>query len=248
MLQVFKILRLLLMKIWMPVLVSVTLTIIANSLVVNTSFSRVMHPENQAPQTKDIELVYEALAEDVVEIFKWMATPGITPAKLATNILGFRADWEGVYLSPDKPYSGLPSSYQTRYRNDLVVDQYVRGIIISIHGYKTPQGKLLVSSVSIRPLKFIGTESTWYYAFSAIRFVDYLSKGIERTERENFDMGADDGLNQTINLKQKYFKSSKFKKYMLFITSSSTGAWRLPNGESFSEERAPIIDLEIDPL
>jgi hypothetical protein len=247
MLQVFKRSRSQLLKTWLPILASIVLTIVANSLIVNPSFSRLAPPKNnQVQQTKDTQIVYEALAEDVVEVFKWMETPSITPAKLAMHILGFKADSEQVYLSPDPPYLGLPSSYQIKYKNDFVVNQYIRGISIQIGGVQS-SGKSQISFVWIQPLELRGTKKTWYDNFSAIRFIDYLSKGTEKPEREIINMGSDIGLNLSINLKQKYFKSSKFKKYMLEITSSQTGAWRLPNKGRFIEEREPIIILKLDP-
>jgi hypothetical protein len=248
MLQLFKRIRLLILKIWLPVLVSIILIIVANSLLVNLSFSRVAPPRNIKVQpTSDIRIVYEALAEDIVQIFKWMETPSITPAKLAMNILRFKADDEQVYLSHDAPYVGLPSNYQTKYTNDVIVNRYTRGIDLHIGGFQTNLKKSPISFVYIKPLKFSKAEKTWYDNFSAIKFMGYLSKGIDKSDREIIDMGSDIGLNLNINLKQKYFKSSKFKKYMVKIVSSQTGAWRLPNGEEFQEERQPIISLEIDP-
>lgn len=81
--------------------------------------------------------------------------------------------------------------------------------------------------------------------------MDYLSIGIEKsreTKIEYYDGSPGSPyLAQTIDLKQKYFKSSKFQKYMVEIVSSPTGAWRGPNGEELLGQREPFITLQLDP-
>jgi hypothetical protein len=194
MLQVFKKLRPRLLKSWLPVLLSIVLAIVANSLIVNTSFSRIRSLEQPVPPTKDIRILYGALAEDIVQIFKWMEAPDITPIKLAMNVAGFEIQPDQVYLSPDSLYRGLPSSHG-KYKNDIIANQYNHGVSIFMSGSPTPSGKTEMSNVLIEPLEFKGKEKTWYDKFSAISFTDYLLKGAKKTDREIMNMGAGAGMN-----------------------------------------------------
>jgi hypothetical protein len=257
MLKIFKRSRLLLLKIWLPVLANINIILIigTNPLTSSPSFSQSASPRTtQTQQSKELPIIYEALADDIIQIFKWMETPGITPSELAMYILGHQSNSTDVSLPTNSLHPGLPSfkdikyiAYRRKNKNDITIKKYIYGVDISINGFKSPQEKMKISAVWIRPFEANGIDKTWYDNFSAIKFIDYLSKGTEKPERRITEYNVNPNLYQSINLKQKYFKSSIFKKYILSIESSPKGDWRLPNGENYSIEKQPYILLQLDP-
>jgi hypothetical protein len=250
MLQVFRKARFQFFKIWPIVSIVIILTISSNALITISSFSQSNSSKNaQVQRSKELPaIIYQALAEDIVQIFKWMENTDITPAELAMNILGYKTDDTDIILPLDASHPGLPSFEDSKYlihRKNIDFNKYLIGTYIHISALDNYQVKPVIWSVWIKPLEFKGTEKTWYDNFSAIKFMDYLSKGTERPKRMTTGDRSDLGLYQTINLKQKYFKLSRLNKYVVSIKSSPTGAWRLPNREHFSREKYPSIMLEI---
>ena len=250
MLQFLKKFRLLFLKIWIPISICIILTIGNNLLTLNPPFSQSTSPKNtQTQQSKEIPVIYQALAEDIIQIFKWMEIPSTTPVELLMYISGYQSDSDQVFFTSSAFHRGLPSVTDRKYVSidDTTFDNYLSGLEIIIDGIKSPRKKTKIHGVYIKPSKTSDSIEAWYDNFSAIKFIDYLSKGSDKPERIVSEYDSDSGLYQTINLKQKYFKSSKFKKYMVSIESSPTGAWRLPNGKKFPKERNPYISLKIDP-
>jgi hypothetical protein len=252
MLRISKKFRLLVIEIWLPVLIITCLTLSTNLLEPSPSFSRTYELKYaQIRHPNIISTIYEALADDIIQIFKWMETPNMTSFRLWMNILGYKEDNSGFFISNESSRNGLPSIRSGKYpiyrfsRNSLF-GQYIRGLNIYIDELKSPQGKIESISVYIEPIEAKGKEETWYDNFSAIKFMDYFTQGIDKSERTIDRYPEGSSIRQTINLKQKYFKSSKIKKYKLDIQSSDTGAWRLRNGKKFKRESAPYILLKID--
>jgi hypothetical protein len=146
-----------------------------------------------------------------------METPGIAPVELAVKILGYEPDSRyvsNVSMSLRSLYRGLPSfrheKYQ-KYKENTTFNKYLYGRYPSIDGFvRSPQGKIEISDVQIYPLNLnslnIGEiKKNWYDNFSAIKFMDYLSVGIEKsreTKIEYYDGSPNSPyLDQSINLK-----------------------------------------------
>lgn len=251
----FRKLRSIVIKVWLPALISISL-IISTTLISDASISPIPLPKSpKIGQQQEIKIIYQALADDIVQIFKWMETPGITPVELGVKILGYKSDSDRVNLSPQLSYPGLPSfrheKYQ-KYRENTTFSKYLYGKSLYISGFlRSPQDKIEISDVQIYPLNLnslnIGKiNKNWYDNFSSIKFMEHLSDGeIEIEKEEGFSEHPH--LNQTIDIKQKHFKSSQHQKYVVGITSSPTGAWRGSNGEELLRQRKPFITLQLDP-
>jgi hypothetical protein len=123
----FKKLRLILLNVWLPILISMSLIIGITPLTSNASISSPKSTKIQ--QKQEIEIIYEALADDIIQIFKWMETPGIAPVELAVKILGYE---------PDSRYvSNLSMSLDRYIEAYLVLDmkniRNTRQILLSIN-------------------------------------------------------------------------------------------------------------------
>jgi hypothetical protein len=257
----FKKLISMLLNMLTPVLVSTILIIDITPLISNASVSISLPKTPKISQQQEIQIIYEALVDDIIQIFKWMEIPGITPSELASKILGYQSDSSRVSLSPRLSYPGLPSfrhEKYLKYRGNKTFSKYLYGRDYHISGFfRLHQEKIEISEFSIYPLNLNSLNlgkinENWHANFSAINFMNYLSIGIEKIRTK--EIGYHDGypgspsyLYQTIDLKQKYFKLSKFQKYIVTITSLPTGAWQSPNGEELLRQRTPYITLQLDP-
>jgi hypothetical protein len=251
----FKKYRYLLPKIWVVILLAVISIAVFIPIMPNALSSQSRSPNiTKTYQSKDIQLIYQALADDIIQIFKWMEIPKIDPPELALRILGYQDERDRVFLPIDPIYRGLPSFKNEKYiglRSDpknANFTPYIGGLSVDISNlnYRELSEKLKNFCIDIRPQNPENREKTWYDEFSVIEFMDYLSTGSKKRGRRIFE-SADTGLVKSIDLKQKYFKSSNFKRYIVSTDISEEGAWRLPNGRRFPKERPPHILLKIDP-
>jgi hypothetical protein len=116
----FKKMRSILLKIWLPVLISINLIIGITPLISNASISPSPSPKSiKISPKQEIKIIYEALADDIIQIFKWMETPGIVPVELAVKILGYEPDspyGSYVNMSLQSLYRGLPSFRHEKYQ------------------------------------------------------------------------------------------------------------------------------------
>jgi hypothetical protein len=194
---------------------------------------------SQTRQKQETPAIYKAIAEDIVQIFKWMESPDMTPAKLANNILLRQFNPNDIVASTQ--LVGLPS---INYSKDDTVKQYQSGgVFFLISGY--PEDKKIFSVV-IRPSTY-NLKKRWFNKFSTIKLMKYLSEGTEKSQMRDGGMAGYPSITQIINLKQKYFKSSKFKNYSVTALSYPDGSWNEPKGREFFKENYPDITLEIDP-
>jgi hypothetical protein len=197
-------------------------------------------PAPQQSQDEQVTLaIYKAIAEDIIQIFKWMESPDMTPAKLANNILLRQFNPNNIVASTQ--LAGLPS---ISYSENETVKQYQSGgVFFLITGY--PEDKKIFS-VLIRPSTY-NLQKRWFDKFSTIKLMKYLSEGTEKSQMRDGGMAGYSSITQIINLKQKYFKSSKFKNYRVMALSYPDGSWNEPEGREFFRENYPGILLKIDP-
>jgi hypothetical protein len=197
------------------------------------------HVAAQTQQKQETLAIYKAIAEDIIQIFKWMESPDMTPAKLANNILLRQSNPNNIVASTQ--LAGLPS---TSYSENETVKQYQSGgVLFLITGY--PEDKKIFS-VLIRPSTY-NLQKRWFDKFSTIKLMKYLSEGTEKSQMRDGGMAGYSSITQIINLKQKYFKSSKFKNYRVMALSYPDGSWNEPEGREFFRENYPGILLKIDP-
>jgi hypothetical protein len=223
----FRILPPLILKVLVPALLTVVLVIAgavvsqsqvrsipAVGKVVNvsqvdrSSVAAEVKPIQSSPATEQ-KVDYDLIIKDIVQIFKWMETPGMTPIELAANIRGHSCDSSvcSITISKEDIFHTLNS------------DKYLGEVKI----YTKQRNINKVGSVHFELI------SPWNEIFSPVEFIKKLSEGIGKPKREDppdrdciairyvNPEEADDHclerLAYSVNIKKKYFNLSKFKTY-----------------------------------
>jgi hypothetical protein len=225
----FRILPPLVLKVLVPALLTVVL-VIAGAVVSQSQVRSipaldqvpslsVQHYERPQAPCADIilpqsysqseqEIINNLIIKDVVKIFKWMEIPSMTSTILAANIQGTNCDDDNCHLliSRYSFFKALPSS------------KYIGEIRIF-----TLPDKRKVRIVEIKlSFRFLNQ-------FSPTKFIEKLSEGSEKPKEEFPDdrdclrnpseSKCPDEIAYSVSIKNKYFKSSRFRKYFVLINS-----------------------------
>jgi hypothetical protein len=160
-------------------------------------------PIQSSPATEQ-KVDYDLIIKDIVQIFKWMETPGMTPIKLAAEIHRMSCDEDcGVNILTRNVFE------------DLASEKYLDKIYIAPRPSNNEVGKV-----------YLDLKLNWNKLFYPEDFIANLSENSGLIRKENLgdrdcitsarDKECPRYYRYSVNIKSKYFRSSKLKEYRVY--------------------------------
>jgi hypothetical protein len=215
----FRILPPLVLKVLVPALLTVVL-VIAGAVVsqsqvrsipavgeIRSSVAAEVKPSQSSPANEQ-KVDYDLIIKDIVQIFKWMETPGMTPIKLAAEIRGVGCDY---FLCSIAIGTTNASGGDFHW---LSSNEYLRQITVY-----AKKNKLTNVNISLKSL--------WMERFSPTEFIRKLSEGSTKPIEEGgffFDCVVtsrsycpETSYKYSVDLKKRYFQSTRRKGYYVKV-------------------------------